>query len=106
MGMMKFDVPHTLSAEDAKKRVEALLAYWKSKYGVNSTWNGDKATMNGKVMGITIEATMHVGAGKIAGEGKDPGMLFRGQATKYITHKFGQYLDASKTLDEIGKRED
>ena len=28
MGTMKFEVPHTLSKDEARKRVEQLVNYW------------------------------------------------------------------------------
>ena len=41
MGTMKFEIPHTLNKDEARKRVEQLLQYWRSKYGVQSNWSGD-----------------------------------------------------------------
>lgn len=106
MGMLKFEVPSSLSIEDAKKRVEALLGYWNRKYGVQSSWNGVKATMKGKAMGVSIDGNLEVLGNKISGEASDPGMLLRGQATKYLTRKFGEYLDPKKSLDDLLKGED
>ena len=52
MGFLKFDVPNSLPVEDAKQRVEALLAYWNKNYGVTSAWTGLSATMKGKAVGV------------------------------------------------------
>jgi hypothetical protein len=101
MGMLKLDIPHTLSVEDAKARVQALLDYWSRKYGVKSTWANDKASFAGKAMGITIDGSLTVLAGKVSGEATDPGMLLRGQAQKYLTRKFGDYLDPKKKLEDV-----
>lgn len=106
MGMLKFEVPSTLPIEDAKKRVEALLDYWNRKYGITSSWNGLKAQMKGKAVGVTIDGNLEVLPAKISGEASDPGMLLRGQAQKYLTRKFGEYLDAKKSLEEIKRGED
>lgn len=106
MGMLKFEVPSTLPIDDAKKRVEALLAYWNRKYGITSAWNGVRATMKGKAVGVTIDGSLEVLGNKISGEASDPGMLLRGQAQKYLTRKFSEYLDASKSLDDIRRGED
>lgn len=106
MGMIKFEVPSSLSIEDAKKRVEALLSYWGRKYGVKSAWAGERATMSGKAMGVTIDGKLEVLGTKVAGEAADPGLLLRGQATKYLTRKFGEYLDPKRTLEQILKGED
>jgi hypothetical protein len=101
MGMLKFEVPSSLHLEEAKKRVEALLAYWSRKYGVSSSWNGHKATMKGKAVGVTIDGGLEVLGHKVAGEASDPGMLLRGQAQKYLTRKFSEYLDPNKKLEEL-----
>jgi hypothetical protein len=106
MGMIKFEVPSTVPVEDSRKRVEALLSYWNRKYGITSSWNGMKAAMKGKAMGVTIDGTLEVLANKISGEASDPGMLLRGQAQKYLTRKFSEYLDASRSLDDIRRKED
>ncbi len=101
MGTMKFEVTHTLSKDEAKKRVEALLRYWQKKYGMQASWAGDSAKLTGKVMGITFDAALTVAEKRVGGEGTDPGMLLRGQAQKYLTRKFGEYLDPGKSLDEL-----
>jgi hypothetical protein len=105
MAMLKFEVPNTLPVEDAKKRVEALLSYWNRNYGVTAAWTGLKATMAGKAMGVSIDGNLEVQAARIAGEAADPGFLLRGQAQKYLTRKFAQYLDPTRSLAEIVKAE-
>ena len=106
MGMLKFEVPATLPIEDSKLRVEALLSYWNRKYGITSSWNGMKAQMKGKAVGVTIDGNLEVLSNKIAGEASDPGMLLRGQAQKYLTRKFSEYLDARRSLEDIKRAED
>lgn len=106
MGMIKFEFPHGLPLDDAKKRVEALLAYWARKYGVRTSWSGDKATMNGKAMGFSFDGWLKVEGGRVGGEASDPGMLLRGQATKYLTRKLGEYLDGKKQLSDILRSEE
>lgn len=106
MGMLKFEVPSTLPIDDSKKRVEALLSYWNRKYGITSSWNGMKAQMKGKAVGVTIDGNLEVLGNKIAGEASDPGMLLRGQAQKYLTRKFSEYLDAKRSLEDITRAED
>jgi hypothetical protein len=103
MGMLKLDIPHSLQLDDAKARVGALLDYWSRKHGVKISWTGERATFDGKVMGISFNGNLTVQAGKIAGEASDPGMLLRGQAQKYLTKKFGDYLDPKKSLGDVQK---
>lgn len=101
MGRLTFEVPHALSKDEAKQRIEQLTQYWGSKYGVKSQWSGDQAQVNGKVMGVQIDAILRVHDNKVGGDATDPGMLLRGQAKKYLTHKFNAYLDPSRSLADL-----
>lgn len=105
MGKMSLDVPHSLSKDEARARLQALTEAWARKHGVKSTWTGDSVELNGKVMGIALEATMRVLDKKISGEATDPGMLLRGQAKKYVEKKFAAYLDPKKTLADLQREE-
>lgn len=100
MAKIDFQVPHVLSLAEAKKRMERLTQHW-AKHGVQSTWAGDVATLSGKVMGIDLDATLRVTDRTVGGEATDPGMLLRGQAKKYLTHKFETWLDPKRSLDEL-----
>ncbi|WP_021780931.1 polyhydroxyalkanoic acid system family protein [Myxococcus hansupus] len=101
MGMMKFDIPHSLPKEEVKQRVEQLLQYWGGKYGVKADWQGEGAKIVGKVMGIQMDASFVITDKAVEGEGTDPGMLLRGQAKSYLQKKFGMVLDPSKSLDQV-----
>ncbi|MCY1022662.1 polyhydroxyalkanoic acid system family protein [Pyxidicoccus sp. MSG2] len=101
MGMMKFDIPHSLPKEEVKQRVEQLLKYWSSKYGVKADWAGDGAKIAGKVMGIQMDASFKITDSLVEGEGTDPGMLLRGKAKSYLQDKFASVLDPKKTLDQV-----
>ncbi len=106
MGMIKFEFPHTFAPDEARQRVEALLGYWSRKYGLKVSWAGDKATMAGKAMGFAFDGWLLVEGKRVGGEAADPGMLLRGQATKYVTRKLGEYLDGKRPLADIQKSED
>ncbi len=101
MATMKFDVSHTLPKDEAKQRVQKLVDYWHAKYGVQCTWEGERAHVNGKVMGINLDANFEVRDDCVTGEGTDPGMLLRGQAKKYIQGKFDTFLDPKKSAADL-----
>ena len=101
MAMMKFEVPHSLSQPEARKRVEQLLKYWGGKYGVQASWAGEAAKVTGKVMGINLDASFQVTDRAVEGEGTDPGMLLRGQAKSYLQKKFSAVLDPSKSAADL-----
>jgi hypothetical protein len=101
MGKIRLDIPHSLSKEQAKERMEKLLAYWANKYGVSTQWTGDAAKLSGKVMGLSLAADLKVHEGKVDGEATDPGFLFRDKAKKYLTDKLGHYLNPRNPVDEL-----
>ncbi len=101
MGMLKFEVPHSLTKVEAKKRIEALLAYWSGKYGMRCEWNGDGAKISGKAVGVTIDAHLTVTDHIVGGEARDPGLLLRGQATKYLRTKLADFLDPKKSSGDV-----
>ncbi len=102
MGMLKFEVPHTLPKDEAKKRMELLTRHWQ-KHGISAQWTGDAATLTGKVMGVKFDANLAVTERTVGGEGTDPGMLLRGTAKKYLEGKFSSFLDPSKSLADLEK---
>lgn len=103
MGMLKFEVPHQLSKDEALTRAKKLLEHWGSKHGIQTTWNGDTAHLNGKVMGITLQGHMTITDKRVEGEATDPGMLLRGKARKYLEEKFAYALDPSRSVDDMVK---
>jgi Putative polyhydroxyalkanoic acid system protein (PHA_gran_rgn) len=100
MGMIRFEVLHTLTLTEAKHRMERLTQYW-AKHGIQSVWKGEEAKLSGKVMGLHLDATMRVTEKTVGGEATDPGMLLRGQAKKYLTHKFETWLDPDRSVEEL-----
>ena len=102
MGMIDFQVPHTLPLAEAKKRMERLTTHW-AKHGIQSSWAGDVAKLSGKVMGVHLDATLRVTDRMVGGEATDPGLLLRGQAKKYLTHKFATWLDPTRSVEDLEK---
>jgi hypothetical protein len=102
---MVIDYKHALSTDEARERVKALGEYLTNKHGLGVSWNADgTAKINGKVTLVTIEATLSFKDGVVHLEGKDPGFLLRGQATKYMNEKLGLYLDPKTPLDKLPRR--
>lgn len=96
----EFHVSHTLSRAEARARMEKLTAAW-SRHGVQSSWKGDEAQLDGKVLGMHLVATLRVTDTQVGGEASDPGMLLRGRAKTYLTEKFAHYLDPKKALADL-----
>lgn len=105
MAKIKLDIPHTLTVEDVKQRLDSLLGYWTRKYGVKGVWTGQNATFNGKAMGVSFDGSLKIHPAKLEIESIDPGFLLRGQAEKYLRRKFGDYLDPKKTLADLARED-
>jgi len=101
---MNFDFPHTFSKEDARKRLEALGEYLSNRHGIRVVWSGDKASVNGKYLVVSIEAQMTLSDKNVAVTGKDPGMLWRKKAVGYLKEKLEIYLDPKTTLESLPRR--
>lgn len=98
---MKFSQPHSLGKDEAKRRVERLTSYWHSRYGVTVDWQGDQARFCGSVKGIDFDANVTIADGSIEAEGTDPGFLVRAAATAYLKKKLSDYLDPSKSTEDL-----
>lgn len=102
MGMIKFEVSHRLSKDEAVSRAKKLLDHWGKKYGVATEWHGDTAKLAGKVMGISLDGShMTITEKGVEGEATDPGMLFRSKAKKYLEEKFAAALDPNKKPEDL-----
>jgi hypothetical protein len=117
MGMLKFEVAHQLSKDEALMRAKKLLEHWGKKYGVSTTWTNDTAKLSGKVMGISLEGHIAKLSGKVmgislaghmtitdkavTGEATDPGMLLRNKARSYLEEKFRVALDPKRKPEEL-----
>ena len=103
MKTLNIEVSHALGRASAKQRIEMLTQRWQRKYGVRSTWEGDIARLDGKVLGISLQAVIEVSEESVRGQASDPGVLFRHKAKRYIEEKLALYLDPSKTPETIEK---
>ncbi|MBI4511912.1 MAG: polyhydroxyalkanoic acid system family protein [Deltaproteobacteria bacterium] len=98
---MKIEYPHKLPEQEAKERIRALGEYLINRHGIGVTWNGDKATIRGKYMVVSIEGTVTFQPGVVLFEGKDPGFLWRGKAKDYLTAKLTKYMNPETELAQL-----
>lgn len=101
---MRIEESFSFAQEEAQQRVKALVDYWQKKHGLSVSWTGSNAKVTGKVMGVTIDATVTVEPGKVVADGKDPGLMFRGAATSYLKKKFAEYFDPKVTVADLSSR--
>ena len=102
---MRIEENHSLTAEEAQQRLKLLVDGWQKKYGVAAVWSGNSVQVNGKAMGVTIDAKVTVEAGRIVADGKDPGLLLRGAAVGYLKKKFAEYFDPKVTVADLTARQ-
>jgi hypothetical protein len=99
------DYAHDLGQDEARNRIKALGEYLTNKHGIAVSWeNDDRAKISGKYMIVTIEGTVSVEPKTVRFEGKDPGMLWRGKAKDYLTHKLAKYLDPKTQVADLPRR--
>ena len=91
----------TMTQEDARARLGALGDYFQNKHGMQVTWTGDRATVKGRYLVVSVEGTLSFAGNKVVFEGKDPGMLWRGKAKEYLSRKIGRYLDPGAPLASL-----
>lgn len=102
---MRIEESHNFTVDEAQQRLKLLVDGWQKKYGINANWSGSSVTVNGKAMGVTIDATVKIEPNRILAEGKDPGLLLRSAATGYIKKKFAEYFDPKVTLADLSSRQ-
>src|SRR3974377_1066083 len=104
---MSFDLsgPHGLALPDARARLHALSDYLSNKYGLTITWTGeDEASVSGSYLVVTISGSLRLTPTAVTFSGKDPGILWRGQAKTYLLGKLDRYLNPSTAVDALPRR--
>ena len=89
---LKFLVGHHFARADAKVRIQQLLEYWTSSFGVKYRWDGDQVRLRGHVFGVDFRARLDITDTAVGGEATDPGTLFRTAASDYVKRKLRKYL--------------
>ena len=100
---MKLDRTHQFSKDEALARLQALTDYW-GKYGVKSTWRGDRAQVAGKIKGVKFEGDFSVQDGRIVGNVKAGFLAEKLGGQQYVDRKLTEYLDPSASLDDLKAR--
>lgn len=75
--LMKLSVPHTLSQEEAVRRVKGLLPGLKQRFAkeikdLKEQWTGDRCEFSFKARGFSISGTLTIKASEVVLEGKLP----------------------------------
>ncbi len=98
---MQFDYPHSVGLEEARERIGVLCTYLLNRHGIKVDWDGNTGSFDGKYMMVVIKGRMDIEDSKIHFDGKDPGMLWRKKAIKYLKEKLAVYLDPNTPVSEL-----
>ncbi len=98
---MKFEYAHSVELSEAQERLERLGSYLQNRHGIDVHWTDNECTIDGKYLLVKIEGKMIVEGDRVQFDGRDPGMLWRGKAVKYLKEKLEMYLDTSTPIDEL-----
>ncbi|HZA13852.1 MAG TPA: polyhydroxyalkanoic acid system family protein [Myxococcaceae bacterium] len=92
---MMFEQPHPFSRAEARERIQQLLDYWSSRWGIRRDWHGDSVSVQGWVMGVFIDAELVVEDHWVSASASDPGLFLRNAAFGYVSGKLRKYLHPS-----------
>ncbi len=98
---MQEDFYHSLMREDARARLQALGDYWGAHYNVHTEWQGFRARIWGRVLGIRFNGLVSIEKDHVHGE------LLRGfwgarlGGRGYLLRKLRVYLDPHHSLEEL-----
>jgi hypothetical protein len=103
---MNLEYKYSFPLAEAKERCKALGEYLQNRHHIGVTWDpsGDRATIKGKYMVVTIEGSVVLKEGVVLFDGKDPGFLWRNKAKEYLLGKLQKYLDPKTPVDQLPRR--
>jgi len=97
---MKIERSFSLPAEEVRERLQLLTQHW-GKHGVTASWEGDCATLSGKVRGITFDGTLQVETTQIRGDIKASGLFAETLGRPYVESKLTEYLNPATSVDQL-----
>lgn len=99
---MELSHNHRFDEKEARERIRALADYMQNKHGMQVTWTSDNSMhLQGKYTVVTIDVHVTLAPGVVHAKGKDPGMMLRGTAKKYVGGKLESYLDPNVPLEQL-----
>jgi len=96
---LNFEIPHTLSAEDAKSRLERFADSIKDKFqdqakDIEQSWNGNALSFGFKTMGMKIEGNIEVDDQRLVVDSTIPfaAMMFKGKIESAMKEQLGRLV--------------
>jgi hypothetical protein len=98
---MNVEVPHQLTAEQAKSRLERKAEFLQSRFGdqvkdMSQSWDGNVLSFGFKTMGMRIDGTVGVEEDRVVVNGDLPfaAMMFKGKIENELRQQLEQILRA------------
>lgn len=85
-------VPHTLTLEEARARMEALGDYYRARHHASVSWHEDVVTIDVRYLGVRVSVRARLEAHAVQVDASDPGFLLRSRGAKYLDAKIRRYL--------------
>ncbi len=99
MPKLNFAIPHSLSKEDARHKLERFAESMKGKFQdqvseLEESWEGDKLNFGFKTFGISIQGDIAVGESDLAVVCELPfsAMLFKGKIESGMREQLGRLM--------------
>ena len=99
MPKFNLEIPHQLSAEEAKERLQRFTEALESKFQdpvgeLEPSWNGDSLSFGFKTYGIKIQGQIHNQEDKLVMDGELPfsAMMFKGKIESEIRSQIERIL--------------
>lgn len=99
MPSLEMSIPHKLTREEARRRIQELLPKMKKDYGdqiknVHEEWNGDTGSFSFSVMGFAVSGTLTVNDSSVDLDGNLPfaATFFKGKIKSVIEEKAQEVL--------------
>ena len=99
MPSLEMSIPHQLSREEAKRRIQDLLPKMKADYGeqirdLKEEWEGDTGKFSFTVMGFAVSGTLTVNDNSVDLDGNLPfaAAFFKGKIKSVIENKAQEIL--------------
>lgn len=99
MPKLNFEIPHSLSTEDAKSRLERFADSIKDKFqdqakDVEQSWDGNALSFGFKTMGMKIAGNIEVAEEqlKVVSEIPFAAMMFKGKIESAMKEQLGKLL--------------
>lgn len=99
MPKLNLEIPHALSADEAKSRLERKVEFLQGSYGsqvkdMTQSWNGNTLNFGFKTMGMRFDGDLAVEDNRVVLNGDLPfaAMMFKGKIESEIRHQLERLL--------------